>query len=151
MKFLISWTESVDDNNLEILTNKTHIRSIISVEKTSKIKIFQAVQKCWLTFEFGLHQSSFNALIFLALFSFNLCIFFSAAFFFWEAKTFQEYAESVFFTSGLLNCALAFVIIVWEKRRIFDCLFETETLMNESKMNLNENIKLQDYLSNAIV
>lgn len=103
------------------------------------MKIFQTIRKQWLTFGVGLHQRSFNTRILRTLFSLSLCIFSSVAYFFCVAKTFQEYAESVFWIGPLINCNLMYAIIVWRMQQIFEYLDEIEIMVNESKTNLNEN------------
>lgn len=98
------------------------------------MKIFKLVQKKFLlVYKIGLHQRPINCKTLLALFIFCIGIVLNCVYFFNEAKTFQDYANSVLFGTGLFAAAIIFTYVSFSMRQIFGCLYDAEKIINGSK------------------
>lgn len=101
------------------------------------IRLLQANQKNLLIYGIGPHEKPFNKRNLLTLFSFSSCIFVSGAYFFFEAETFEQYTQSVYTTTALINVTLMFTIVVRNMRQFFDCVNQAEEIIDGSEL-LNE-------------
>lgn len=99
----------------------------------SKIKLLQANQKNLLISGIGPHENPLNKRNLITFFNFSFCIFLSGAYFFCEAKTFEQYADSVLTTTAHINITLMLILFVRDMRKFFDCLNKAEEIINGSK------------------
>lgn len=58
---------------------------------------------------------------------------FNYIYLFYEAATFQEYANSVYACAMISDGALVFLYIVWKMRLLYDCMNRTEYIVNQSE------------------
>lgn len=100
--------------------------------RSEKMKLLQTNQMNLLIFGCGVHEKQFNKRNVLSFFCFSFCVLSSGAYFFCEAKTFDEYAQSVFTTTAVMNFTLMFVLFVWNMRQFFDSVNEAEAIIDGS-------------------
>lgn len=99
------------------------------------MKIFQTVQKNLLsTYKIGLDENPFNCKILMAFLIFCAGIISNCVYFFYEAKTFQDYVNSIFFCELLFAVTINFVSIALNMRQIFGCLLDAEKIIDGSKL-----------------
>ena len=97
------------------------------------MKILQQLQNALAIYGIAAHQQPFNWRNLMAFFIFSCAIASNGIFIFYEAKSFQEYAESIFMATALIAVSICFVYIVLKMHRLFDCLNEMEKLINGSE------------------
>lgn len=98
------------------------------------MKIFQRIQNDFETIGIGLHQRSFNLRILLVLFVMCNGITSNCGYFSGIAKTFPEYAKSIFVATNLISASIIFAYIAWKMRQFFDMLNEAEKIIDGSRL-----------------
>lgn len=112
----------------KILFKKLGSKNIHSVLKTE-----HSIKHNLLIFGIGLNEKPFNKRNWQTLSSFSFGILLSGAYFFCEAKTFNEYAQSVFTTTLFINFTLMFALFVWNMRQFLAQLKQNKLLMAVSR------------------
>lgn len=97
------------------------------------MEIFTLIQKNFLLFGIGLHQRPFNVRNLVTICIFCVAITSASAYFFYEAKTFPQYTDSIFLISVLILGLILFVITVSEMQRILRHIITGEKLINSSE------------------
>lgn len=105
-----------------------------------KMKIFQFVQKKFLfIYKIGLHERPFNSNILTAFLLFFMGIISNCVYFFYEVKTFQDYAYSVYFCTSVSGSAMIFTYVAFNMRKFFDCIHVVEKIVGGSKFHQTHN------------
>lgn len=97
------------------------------------MKIFSTLQKNVEIIGIGPHQQPFNWHSSLSIFINSFGVVLNVAYFFCEANTFQEYAESIFVGTCVIVLSIVFVYFVRNSRIIYDCLDEAEKNIDDSE------------------
>lgn len=82
------------------------------------------------------HQNPINGRSVAALSMDSLAILFNGAYFFFEAESFQEYAESVFVATVINSTTAGNAVILSRKQLLFDCLNDLEQIIDGSKLEM---------------
>lgn len=80
----------------------------------------------------AVQRQPFNAKILLQVLKFCGCLILSAGFLIFEANNFQEYAESIYFTSACACYPIAFVVFAQNFRYIFSFIDGWKVCIEES-------------------
>lgn len=97
------------------------------------MKILKLVQKNLLLFGVGLNQRPFNARNLVTICIICVAIASALTYFFCEAKTFQQYTDSVFYVSALILGLIFTVFGIIEMQRIFRYITIGKKLINSSE------------------
>lgn len=99
------------------------------------MKIFQLIQKKFLsTYKMGLNQHRFNWKNLLTFFGFCMGILSNGAYSFYEAKTFQEFANSICVCTVLFTVTIYIALISVNMPKVFGCVSDAEQIINASKL-----------------
>lgn len=98
------------------------------------MKIFQQLQKNLAFYGIASYQHPFNLRIRLSLIIYSLAIILIFIHIFYEAKTFQEYANSIFMATAQIATSIIFTFNAWQMQSFFDCVKEAEEIVNDSKL-----------------
>ena len=101
------------------------------------MKLFQQIQKDFAIYGIGSRQKPFNWRNLVAVLMFSIGIVLSSIHLFCEAKTFQEYADTIFTATSLVVATINFVYIACEMRRLFDSLNDAEKIINASEYQVD--------------
>lgn len=104
------------------------------------MKIFQLLQKNIAHLGLAADQIPFNKRSLLIIFIFCSGIILNCVYFFHRAKTFQEYAESVFVVTAIIVVTLDFTFIVWRMRHFSNCVNEAEQIIDDSEFRIINHI-----------
>lgn len=103
------------------------------------MKIFQSVQKnVLLMYNFGLHQNPFNWKSMLTFLVFCAGIVSNCAYFFNEAETFQEYANTICLFTAIFGGMTLLIITALKTHEIFGCLLDGEQIIDDSKFLISK-------------
>ena len=103
------------------------------------IKTFQQVLKLAAIMGIASDQHPFNWRNDLAIGIFSFGIILNGAYIFGEAKSFQQYADSIFMATTLAGVLIIFTFLVANMRLIFDCLSEEEKMIDDSEFRFFSN------------
>lgn len=99
------------------------------------MKIFEFIQLNSSFFGIGLHQHPFNVRNLVAIFTFGVAITLNVVYIFGEAKTFQQYTDSIFAATTLCLGFIIFAHNTSKMQRIFHRIKAGEKLMNRSRFS----------------
>lgn len=101
------------------------------------MKILSSWQKEIAVIGFGSHRHAINVRSFTSLFI-DGCSFVSCgAYFFIEAQSFQEYAESIFVSTAAIGKTTSFAIALSRVQYFFDCLNVADQIVDDSEFHMN--------------
>lgn len=101
------------------------------------MKIFQIVQKHFeylgISCYYSMQQNPINgrnlsAFIVIAATTVITCVYLCSV-----AATFKEYSDSIYVSSLMIDITVIFAFSVWKMQTLFDCLNQTEKIINESE------------------
>lgn len=98
------------------------------------VKRFQKVQKLFAIYGIVPNQHPFTWRHCLTISTFGLAIISSVAYCVYEAKTFQEYADSIFMASILASGMTIFTFGVLRMRLFFYCFNEADRIIDDSEL-----------------
>lgn len=98
------------------------------------MKIFQFAQKKFSLVGIGLHARAWNYRNVLSLSTFCVGIVSNGVYFFRQAKTFQDYTNSVFMATTLICSAAVLIIDVSNMQPIFGCVEGAEQIIDGSEL-----------------
>lgn len=100
------------------------------------LRIFQQIQKMCAIYGMASNQHPFNLRNWLALSIFGIGIILNGVHFACEAKTFQEFVDSIFVATMFTGVLAIFAFIVLNMRQIFDFISEAEQIIDDSELYL---------------
>lgn len=113
-----------------------------------KLRVFQLIQKKFATVGISpnLVTQSYplNGKVILGILLLTISFSCNLMFFFYKAKTFAEYTESMHMSSMAALISLIFVIVLLNVRKLFDLINDCENVANSSELKIDIlNSKLQ--------
>lgn len=112
--------------------------------KRKKLKIFRLMLKDFMIYGISGHEQN-NPFIklrtLLGFLVFCCAIISSGGYIYFEAKTFQEYANSIFLGTAVFAATAIYVCTVWKKRQLFNCFNELEQIIVDSELRFLHLIK----------
>lgn len=113
---------------------RAFFKSIIKIIYLKKMKLFQLIQKNLSTLGIDSHQSkcSWRKLMMTWLI-FGLTITSSVLFLIFKAKTFEEFTNNIYITSGDSMLCIDFAIVVFKREKLFKLINDFEKFVNISE------------------
>lgn len=100
------------------------------------MRILREVQKLMAISGIGLNHQPFNWRNGLSVFIIAIGIAFNGVYIFFTAKTFQEYADSIFVTITLITVLTVFIFVVSIMHQLFGYVNETEQIIDDSESGI---------------
>lgn len=100
-----------------------------------KLKILQLLQKDFALYGVTEQQDPFFKRIILGFFLFSCAIISNGGYILFEATTFQEYANSIFFATALIAATAIYACTVWKKGELFNCINELDQIIDDSELS----------------
>lgn len=119
------------------VSNSFHLNGHVSSRIAIMFRIFITLQKKITIIGIAPNQHPINVFSLSSLFVQCLTITSCGAYFFIEASSFQEYAESIFVSTALIATTSIFILDLSKMRPFFECINEAERIIESSK---NQNI-----------
>lgn len=115
------------------------------MENLNKMEIFKSNQKFLVTLGITRHQAMqtqpFNAKISLQLFIFCLPVISFSGYFIFEANSFKEYTESIYFISAVAGVGLKFLMFALNSEQFFNFVDSWGKCTEESEYGTTCNCK----------
>lgn len=136
-----NWTSKLTNKfeNLKSAKSKDSI-NLLKIKKISsfiqiKMKLLQTVQKDFEYYGISSTHHKFNKRNWLTLSIFTLGTALHCAYLFCEAKTFQEYNQSIYMICTLVCAVVIFVVDILTMRIFYGCVDDAEQIVNHSEWN----------------
>lgn len=100
------------------------------------MKIFHQLRKNLAFYGIASHQHPFNLRNGLSLIVYSLAIILICIHIFYEAETFQEYANSIFMATVQIAVSSIFIFNACQMKSFFGCVNEAERIINESEYKI---------------
>lgn len=97
------------------------------------MNVFQQLRKDFAVFGIATQQHPFNWRNLVALFIFSSAIISNGVHILFEAKTFEEYVESIFLATAIITDTISFLYIVSIMQQFFNWMNESEKVINASE------------------
>lgn len=95
------------------------------------LKNFQKILKNYESYGFALNQPFLNRRSTVILFIFSLLLVSNIIYCCCEAKSFQEYADSIFMGTVIIGTAVIYVYLLMTSRQMFDVLDQLEETVDD--------------------
>lgn len=109
-------------------------------ERTCEMKIFEIIENHFasvgLTASQSLQPQQFNVRNVTVLLIFGLNIFLTGAYIALTATEFEEYVDSLYGCSTVMNCSIVFASLILQMPKLFKFLIKLKRTVNKSKWNL---------------
>ena len=98
------------------------------------MKLFKVTKKLCVIYGVALNPNQFNWPSSIVLFIFGISFISNFLYSRCEAKTFQEYADSIFIGTTLTTAMMTFAYLAWKIQSIFICIDDAEDSIDDSEL-----------------
>lgn len=106
------------------------------------MKLFQVIQKNFLVLGISSNQPRLNGKLVKTCLVYALSVTLSAAFLFFEAKSFIEYTSNIYITTAVSVISTYFIVWILKLKKFFKLIENLENFYDESKEACSEYYKM---------